>query len=83
MSDIVIIGAGAAGMTAALYALRNGKSVKILEEETFGGQIANSPRVENFPTIKATRNPVIYVIHILCVQATPTTNVRPGYLRRA
>ncbi len=39
--------------------------------------------VENFPTIKATRNPVIYVIHILCVQATPTTNVRPGYLRRA
>lgn len=52
MSDIVIIGAGAAGMTAALYALRNGKSVKILEEETFGGQIANSPRVENFPTIK-------------------------------
>ena len=48
MSDIVIIGAGAAGMTAALYALRNGKSVKILEEETFGGQIANSPRVEKF-----------------------------------
>ena len=52
MSDIIIIGAGAAGMTAALYALRNGKSVTVLEEETFGGQIANSPRVENFPTIK-------------------------------
>ena len=52
MSDIIVIGAGAAEMTAALYALRNGKSVKILEEETVGGQIANSPRVENFPTIK-------------------------------
>lgn len=52
MSDIIVIGAGTAGMTAALYALRNGKSVTVLEEETFGGQIANSPRVENFPTIK-------------------------------
>lgn len=52
MSDIIVIGAGAAGMTAALYALRNGKSVTVLEEETFGGQIANSPRVENFPTVK-------------------------------
>ncbi len=39
-------------MTAALYALRSGKSVLILEKENFGGQIANSPRVENFPTIK-------------------------------
>ncbi|PWM73448.1 MAG: thioredoxin-disulfide reductase [Bacillota bacterium] len=52
MSDIIVIGAGAAGMTAALYALRNGKSITVLEEETFGGQIANSPRVENFPTVK-------------------------------
>lgn len=52
MTDIIVIGAGASGMTAALYALRNGKSVTVLEEETFGGQIASSPRVENFPTIK-------------------------------
>ena len=52
MSDIIVIGAGASGMTAALYALRNGKSVTVLEEDTFGGQIASSPRVENFPTIK-------------------------------
>ena len=48
--DIIVIGAGAAGMTAALYALRNGKTVLVLEEETIGGQIATSPRVENFPT---------------------------------
>ena len=52
MKDVLIIGAGAAGMTAALYCLRNGKSVTILEEETVGGQIASSPRVENFPSVK-------------------------------
>ena len=39
-------------MTAALYALRNGKSVTVFEQETIGGQIASSPRVENFPTHK-------------------------------
>lgn len=39
-------------MTAALYALRAGKSVLVLEKETFGGQIAIAPRVENFPSIK-------------------------------
>ena len=49
--DVVIIGGGPSGMTAALYALRNNRSVLILEKENFGGQIANSPRVENFPTI--------------------------------
>lgn len=52
MTDIIIIGGGAAGMTAALYALRNGKSVTVFEKETIGGQIASSPRVENFPTHK-------------------------------
>ena len=53
MTDIVIIGAGTAGMTAALYALRAGKTVTLLEPESIGGQIASSPRVENFPTIKS------------------------------
>lgn len=53
MHDIIVIGAGTAGMTAALYSLRNGKSVLLLEGECVGGQIANSPRVENFPTVKA------------------------------
>lgn len=52
MTDIIIIGGGPAGMTAALYALRSNKSVLILEKENFGGQIANSPKVENYPTIK-------------------------------
>lgn len=53
--DVAIVGAGVAGMTAALYALRNGKSVLIFEEETIGGQIAASPKVENFPSIKSIR----------------------------
>lgn len=52
MYDIIVIGAGAAGMTAALYALRNGKSVLVLEGESLGGQIATSPKLENYPSIK-------------------------------
>lgn len=51
--DMIVIGAGTAGMTAALNALRNGKTVLVLEKETVGGQISFSPRVENFPTIMA------------------------------
>lgn len=53
MYDIIIIGGGAAGMTSALYALRNGKKVVVLESESLGGQIATSPRLENYPSIKA------------------------------
>lgn len=51
--DIIVVGAGTAGMTAALYALRNGKSVLVLESESMGGQIAFSPKVENFPSHKS------------------------------
>ena len=47
--DIVIVGAGPAGLTAAIYGRRAGKSVLILEKETFGGQITHSPKVENYP----------------------------------
>ncbi len=49
MYDIVVIGGGPAGMTAALYAARAGKKVMLLEQNAFGGQIATAPRVENFP----------------------------------
>lgn len=52
MYDIIIIGGGAAGMTAGLYALRNSKKVLLLESESLGGQIATSPRLENYPSIK-------------------------------
>lgn len=53
MFDSIIIGGGPAGLTAALYLLRANKKVLILEKENFGGQIANSPRLENYPSIKA------------------------------
>lgn len=49
MYDIITVGAGPAGLCAALYALRAGKSVLILERAAFGGQITYSPRVENYP----------------------------------
>ncbi len=52
MFDVIVVGAGTAGMTSALYSLRAGKTVLVLESDTFGGQIAFSPRVENFPSIK-------------------------------
>ncbi len=49
MTDIIIIGAGPAGLTAAIYALRAGKTVKVLEKNSFGGQINFSPKIENYP----------------------------------
>ncbi len=47
--DILIIGGGPAGLTAATYARRAGKSVLVIEKNAFGGQITWSPKVENFP----------------------------------
>lgn len=49
MYDVIVVGGGPAGMTAALYALRNGKSALVIEKNGFGGQITNSPKVENYP----------------------------------
>ncbi len=49
MYDIIVIGGGIAGLTAATYACRAGKSVLVIEKNAFGGQITWSPRVENFP----------------------------------
>ena len=49
MYDIVIVGGGPAGLTAAVYALRAGKTVLVIEKAGFGGQIAFSPKVENIP----------------------------------
>lgn len=52
MTDIIIIGAGPAGLTASIYAARNGKSVLIFEKESLGGQISKSHKVENYPGIQ-------------------------------
>ena len=47
--DIIIVGAGIAGMTAAIYARRAGRTVLLIEKESIGGQITLSNRVENYP----------------------------------
>ena len=49
MYDIIIIGAGPAGMTAAIYARRAAKTVLVLEALSYGGQIINTPDIENYP----------------------------------
>ena len=49
MVDIIIIGAGPAGMTAAIYARRASKTVLVLEAMSYGGQIINTPDIENYP----------------------------------
>ena len=49
MYDIIIVGGGPAGLTAAVYGLRAGKSVVVIEKNGFGGQLAYSPKVENIP----------------------------------
>lgn len=49
MTDVVIIGAGPAGFSAAIYAVRAGLSVRLLENSLFGGQIINTPDIDNYP----------------------------------
>lgn len=51
MTDIAVIGAGTAGLTAAIYARRAGRSVVVFEGEAPGGQIINTPKVDNFPAM--------------------------------
>lgn len=50
MYDIIIVGAGPAGLTSSIYSARSGKKVLVIEGNSIGGQIASSPKVENFPT---------------------------------
>ncbi len=52
MYDIIVVGGGPAGLTAAIYGLRAGKTVLVIEKNGFGGQIAFSPKVENIPGTK-------------------------------
>lgn len=54
MYDILIIGAGPAGLSAAIYGQRAGKKTLLLDAKGFGGQILNTPEVENYPGIKKT-----------------------------
>lgn len=52
MYDIIIVGAGPAGLTAALYALRANKKVLLFEAKTYGGQIINANKIENYPGVE-------------------------------
>ncbi len=52
MADVIIVGAGPAGLSAAIYVQRAGKTALVLEAMTYGGQIVNTPEVENYPGIK-------------------------------
>lgn len=52
MFDLIIVGAGTAGLSAAIYGVRAGKSVLVLEGGAYGGQIINTPEIENYPGIK-------------------------------
>ena len=52
MYDIIIVGAGPAGLTAALYALRANKKVLVFEAKAYGGQILNAATVENYPAVE-------------------------------
>ena len=52
MYDIAIVGAGPAGLSAAIYAQRAGKKTVLFEAYTYGGQIINTPKIENYPGIK-------------------------------
>lgn len=51
MTDIIVVGGGCAGLTAALYAARAGKSVLVFEAENIGGQITAAPHIDNYPGI--------------------------------
>ena len=52
MYDMIIIGAGTAGLTAAVYGVRAGRRVLVLEEKVYGGQILSAVEVENYPGIR-------------------------------
>ena len=51
MYDVIVIGGGPAGLTAALYVRRSGKTVLVIEKSTYGGQITWSEKLENFPAV--------------------------------
>ena len=56
MIDILVVGGGTAGLTAGLYGVRAGKTVKVLEQKNYGGQIINSKEIVNYPGISKSQD---------------------------
>ena len=50
MYDIIIVGAGPAGLTASIYGIRAGKKILVIEAKSYGGQIVKAGKIENYPT---------------------------------
>lgn len=88
MYDLIIIGAGPAGMTAGIYAARSGLKVLVLEKETIGGQIASSPLVENYPGFKGSgselsNNLFNQIIELGCeFEIEEVLNIVPGKVNK-
>ena len=90
MYDILIVGGGPAGLTAAIYAARAGKTVAVLERETPGGQIVSAPLVENYPGIlsisgaelaqKMTEQAKSLGAELLSAEATGLSETQNGFL---
>ena len=90
MYDILIVGGGPAGLTAAIYAARAGKTVAVLERETPGGQIVSAPLVENYPGIlsisgaelaqKMTEQAKSLGAELLSAEATGLSKTQNGFL---
>ena len=90
MYDILIVGGGPAGLTAAIYAARAGKTVAVLERETPGGQIVSAPLVENYPGIlsisgaelaqKMTEQAKLLGAEFLFTEATGLSKAQNGFL---
>ena len=90
MYEILIIGGGPAGLTAAIYAARAGKTVAVLERETPGGQIVSAPLVENYPGIlsisgaelaqKMTEQAKSLGAELLSAEATGLSKTQNGFL---
>ena len=90
MYEILIVGGGPAGLTAAIYAARAGKTVAVLERETPGGQIVSAPLVENYPGIlsisgaelaqKMTEQAKSLGAELLSAEATGLSKTQNGFL---
>ena len=90
MYDILLVGGGPAGLTAAIYAARAGKTVAVLERESPGGQIVSAPLVENYPGIlsisgaelaqKMTEQAKSLGAELLSAEATGLSKTQNGFL---